>query len=303
MIRRGRQGNAVPADWIREDAQDITRSARMELVGRPLIGVMGRLLGRGVGTYRTFQVGEIANVLVQYGYARLGENLLETKPHEWKLPKIQTIVKIPREDLEAYEFQGIPYSTVVYDEAGRAIQEQEDALITVGGTTDGTNYEWPGMFKMAGTVDSTGYDFATAGQAIVAVRAAKAGMKTLKANGPYNIVLNYESAGQLEASILGSGAGIDEWRKVLDMLGVGGGIWESSALATTEGYMSVLPGKGWFIYVLATDLHIEPRGGSNASWYNADGDLVARASLDGAPIFPRLNAAGTCDAIYAFSAL
>lgn len=211
---------------------------RRTLVGRRVVPVTPPV-GFGTSAVEWSKITEMSAGMVSYAFSDTKDSIAAV-PTTSKVPVYWKDYTLDRRTYEGYKVKGANIDTSAAQSASYVAAYAEDEAIIKGVTRDGTNYDIDGLFSGAGNIDNTAFDFATAGEATLAVSAAYTKLADdnvpVGDNIPFNMVINNESYMQLLA--VRNSSGVREMPEVRDMLN-GGSIIATSVLATTEGL--VLP--------------------------------------------------------------
>lgn len=194
--------------------------------------------GNGINSFTYTKLGDMSVATISYTLPAPDSNAddVEATDVTVKIPVLSKQFKLDRMKVDAYERQGIRFSTVTAMAAARKVAELEDAQIFDGWTKNGSDYEVKGFFTGAGNAITDSLDFSTFGKAVEAITNGKALAE--EGNAPaesYTFFLNPAQYRKLESSFNASGGWEIEVAK--RMLGPNGSIISTKALAPGTGLL------------------------------------------------------------------
>lgn len=231
---------------------------RLVLKGRQLVHVTAPA-GFGVTSVDWSKITDISDGMVSYGFSSGNVDAIDTTLTNSKVPVYWKDYTVDRRSYEGWMTKGIDFDAASAIAAGYKAAKAENAAIVQGVTQDGTNYDINGLYTGAGNDFSTSADFATFGNATIALAGAYA---LMDADGipvdtlPMNMVLSPTQFQQLNSSR--STTGMRERPDILDMLN-GGGIYSDNALTAGTGFVAPTKevGKPYIDFFLTQDFTVE----------------------------------------------
>jgi uncharacterized linocin/CFP29 family protein len=197
------------------------------------------------------------------------------------IPNLHKEFEINKLDVASSKMTGVPVNTTTAESAAYKVAYLEDALLLMGYSADGTNYEINGLYKVANNTKA-GADWATATNIPITVNGAISELMTDNILPPYNMVLPAEQYAYTLAFVSGTAVSYLQWIKEI----IQGEVYMSPVLATGTGMMSKTNPEGMFEYVVAEDLSTETETLSIKEGNN----LFGRVYVRGLPVVYDSNA-------------
>jgi uncharacterized linocin/CFP29 family protein len=226
-------------------------AARRQFVARRLFPI-GPALGEGALTFGYDVHTEVADARIDYGWpgAESLDDIASTRTTK-EIPNIHREFEINKLDLAASRMTGTPLNLAQVDSAAYKVALMEDALLILGWTRDGTNYDINGLYKAAGN-NTAGADFTTKANIETSILAAIALLEADGIYAPYNMVLNPAQYAETLATIANTGI---TYREYLEKT-IEGTVFQTPAMPATTGMVVKANGDGMFEYVMAEDLTV-----------------------------------------------
>jgi uncharacterized linocin/CFP29 family protein len=231
---------------------------RTVLVGRKLVNIPNTPKGLGVTSVKWNVLAEMSGGNVGYTFANTNEDTMNATPQTARTVIHWKDFSIDRGTYEAWKLNGEEFDAMVALSAAYVAAKVEDTTIIQGVKNDGSNYDINGLYNAAGNDYSTSKDFATFGNATIAVGGALdlLAADDIPTNIPFNLLLNPTQRGELR--VVRSTSGIKEEPDVLAMLN-GGDIIESTIVTAGTGLLLPTPAaqRPYFDYWLGCDWKTE----------------------------------------------
>jgi len=175
------------AEYIKAE---VVKAARQVMVGRSLVPVTPPI-GFGAEVYGYDKLTEMTKGKVDLSWgAGFSEDLPGLVRSTTPVGVIHREFQINRRHIEASNRAGTPLRSVAADAAAYAVARQEEDVVILGWSSDGTTYEIPGLFNASGKNTNTGADIGTPTNILVCLNEAIAALQTDNITGPYTWVLN-----------------------------------------------------------------------------------------------------------------
>ncbi|OPX62372.1 MAG: Encapsulating protein for peroxidase [Methanomassiliicoccales archaeon PtaB.Bin215] len=176
----------------------------------------------------------------------------------FRLPFIWKDYEIKRQDLESYTSEGVSLESAAAINAAIQLAAKEDDLLLNGwAPKDDGAYVIKGLYQAAGQSYTTSKDFATFGNAIIAVSGARSLLWGQNVNGVnFNLVINPTQYAELDAS---QSDGFDEMQKVMRLLNpvpgaYPGGVYQTTKITAGTGLLVPVDNAGvYFDLVIGAD--------------------------------------------------
>jgi uncharacterized linocin/CFP29 family protein len=222
------------------------------MVGRKLLPIFGPL-GEGVVTYGYDTLTEVADARIDVGWPGAESmDIVNLARSTVAIPNIHKEFEINKLDLSASRLTGQPLNTSVVESASYKVGYMEDALIILGWSRDGTNYDINGLYKAAGNSVTGAGGWNTGANIVTDINAAIAELLTDNIYPPYNVTLHPDQYAETLALISSTAVSYLDWIKSV----IQGEVHVTPAIAATTGMMTKANPEGMFEYVLAEDLTV-----------------------------------------------
>ena len=224
---------------------EIVAPLRAKAMARKLISVKPAIKGKGIKSADILRVIDMGEAQIAYALPKdMSRDMIKITRESVNIPFLFKGYEVDRDDIAAWANQGIGLDSAAAISAAHAIAVMEDSAIIQGWIPDGAAYQMPGLFQ-AGEAGGEHYvtvkDFATFGDATLAVSALMAQLELVYVYPPFNLVLNPTEHANLVAS--SSTTGTREYPTVLEILngnlGMGGPgkIYSSPNIVAGKGMM------------------------------------------------------------------
>jgi len=227
-------------------------AARRELIGRKLLPI--RKIDASTQTYGYDTLTEAANARIDIGWPG-GETLdaVNLTRSTVAVPTIHKEFVINKLDLAASRLQGAPLNTTTAESAGYKVGLEEDTLVILGYSADGTNYDINGLYNAAGNSEATSLDWGTAANIATSINNTIALLMTDNINPPYNLCVNPTQYNQAAVFIANTAVSYLTWIKERIM----GDIFPTASITAGTGMMTKANPVGMFEYVVAEDFSVQ----------------------------------------------
>ena len=235
--------------------QKAVEAALRQFVGRKLFGANGVFgpLGEGVTTYAYDTRTRGAGARTDWGWpgaeSKDAQNLNRSTV---SIPLHHQEFEINKLDLAASRLNGTPLNMSKVEMASYDVALQEDKMILLGWSRDGSTYEINGLYNAAGNDENTHYDWATKANIELSITKAMALLLADNIPPPYNTTLHPTQFSLANALIANTGVSylemIRKW--------TGGEVFVTPGMTAGLGLMSKADPQGLFELVVAEDLTV-----------------------------------------------
>lgn len=236
--------------YIRERA---VFAARRVMVGRRLTPIAGPL-GVGVQVFGYDTLSEVSDARIDVGWPGAESldivNLARTTV---AIPNIHKEFEINKLDLAASQMTGRPLNVKNAESASYKVGLEEDKLIILGWSRDGTAYDINGLYNAAGNDENTALDYGTKANIETSINNAIALLLVDNIYPPYNLTLHPTQYAQTLALIANTAKSYRDWIKEVIM----GEVFVTPAMTAGDGMLSAVNAQGMFEFVLAEDLSVD----------------------------------------------
>jgi uncharacterized linocin/CFP29 family protein len=225
-------------------------AARRQFIGRKLFPI-GPILGEGAQTFGYDTLTEVSDARIDVGWpGSESKDIVNLARTSAAIPTVHKEFEIPKLDLASSRLNGTPLNLSVVDSAAYKVALQEDSLLILGWSRDGSNYDINGLYNSAGNTESSSLDYGTKANIETSLLNA---IGLLEADGvyaPYNMVLNPTQYAQTLATIANTGITYREYvEKTIE-----GTLYQTPAVTAGTGLICKANADGFFEYVMAEDL-------------------------------------------------
>jgi uncharacterized linocin/CFP29 family protein len=231
-------------------------AARRELIGRRLLPI--RKIDDGTATFGYDTLTEAADAAIDIGWpGRETLDIVNLARTTVPVPVIHKEFLINKLDLAASRQTGTPLNTTTAESAGYKVGLEEDKLVIIGYTKDGTTYDINGLYKAAGNEDTTSYTWSSAPEhATTGICASiNAAITLLMADNifpPYNLCIHPTQYNQAAVFITNTAVPYLTWIKER----IGGEIYPTATMTAGTGMITKANPVGMFEYVVAEDFTV-----------------------------------------------
>lgn len=227
-------------------------AARRELVGRRLLPI--RKIDAGTATFGYDTLTEVADAAIDIAWpGRETLDLVNLARETVAVPTIHKEFLINKLDLAASRLSGTPLNTTTAESAGYKVGLEEDRLVILGYSRDGTNYDINGLYNAAGNSEATDLDWGTAANIATSINNTVALLMADNIFPPYNLCLNPTQYNQAAVFVSGTAVPYLTWIKERIM----GEIYPTATITAGTGMMTKANPIGMFEYVVAEDFTVE----------------------------------------------
>lgn len=262
-------------------------AARRELVGRRLMPI--RKIDAGTATFGYDTLTEVADAAIDIAWpGRETLDIVGLTRTPVAVPTIHKEFLINKLDLAASRQTGTPLNTTTAESAGYKVGLEEDKLLILGYSRDGSTYEIEGLYNKTGcNSDATNYTWSSdPGNATTGIAASiNAAVTLLMADNifpPYNLCLHPTQYNQAAVFITNTAVPYLTWIKER----IEGEIYPTPTITAGTGLMVKANPVGMFEYVVAEDFTVE----TEIQTAREGGGLFGRVYTRGLPIIYDANA-------------
>jgi uncharacterized linocin/CFP29 family protein len=265
--------------YIREKA---VQAAQRTFVGRKLFGTAVRKIDSSTQVFGYDVLTHVSDASVDFTWpGRMTLDIINLARSTVAIPNLHKEAELNKLDVASSRTSGTPLNTSQVESNAYKVAYLEDALLIMGYSADGTNYDINGLYKAAGNTKA-GSDWATATAIATTINGAISELMTDNILPPYNVVLPAEQYAYTLAFVSGTAVSYLQWIKEI----IQGEVYMSPVLTTGTGMMTKANPDGLFEYVLAEDITTETETLSIKEGNN----LFIRVYLRGLPLVYDANA-------------
>lgn len=229
----------------------VVYAARRELIGRRLMPI--RKIDSSTQTFSYDTLTEAANAAIDIAWpGRETLDIVNLTRSNVAVPSIHKEFIINKLDLAASRLSGTPLNTTTAESAGYKVGLEEDTLLILGYSRDGTNYDINGLYNAAGNSEATSLDWGTAANIATSVNNTVALLMTDNIFPPYNLVVNPTQYNQAAVFVANTAVPYLTWIKDR----IGGEIYPSATITAGTGMMTKANPIGLFEFVVAEDFTV-----------------------------------------------
>lgn len=261
-------------------------AARRELIGRRLMPI--RKIDAGTATFGYDTLTEVADAAIDIAWpGRETLDIINLTRTPVAVPTIHKEFLINKLDLAASRQSGTPLNTTTAESAGYKVGLEEDILLILGYSKDGTTYDINGLYNAAGNSETTAAtwgsdaDHATTG-ICASINNAIAALMEDNIFPPYNLCLNPEQYNDAAIFITNTAVPYLTWIKER----IGGEIYPTATITADTALMTKANPIGMFEYVVAEDFTVE----TEVQSAREGSGLFGRVYVRGLPIIYDSNA-------------
>jgi len=230
----------------------VVYAARRELVGRKLMPI--RKIDSATQVFGYDTLTEVANAAIDTNWpGRETLDIVNLTRSTVPIPVVHKEFEINKLDLASSRMTGTPLNTTSAESAGYKVGLEEDTLLILGYSADGTAYDINGLYNAAGNSRSAAGDWSSATNIPTDINAMIAALMADNIFPPYNLVLNPDQYNEAAVFIANTAVPYLTWIKER----IGGEIYPSATQTTSTGIMTKANPIGMFEYVIAEDLTVE----------------------------------------------
>jgi uncharacterized linocin/CFP29 family protein len=230
----------------------VVYAARREMTGRKLMPI--RKIDSGAQVFGYDVLTELANAAIDEGWpGRETLDIANLTRTTVGIPTVHKEFEINKLDLAASRMSGTPLNTTTAESAGYKVALEEDTLLILGYSADGTNYDINGLYNAAGNSEATSLDWGTAANIITSVNNTMALLLADNITPPYNLVIHPDQYVQTLVNIANTAVQYKTWIKE----NIGGEIFVTATMTAGTGMMTKANPVGMFEFAVAEDLTVE----------------------------------------------
>jgi len=230
----------------------VVYAARRELVGRKLLPI--RKIDPSTQTFGYDTMTEAANAAIDVAWpGRETLDIINLARTTVAVPNIHKEFILNKLDLAASRLSGTPLNTTTAESAGYKVGLEEDTLLILGYSRDGTNYDINGLYNAAGNSEATSLDWGTAANIATSINNTIALLMTDNIFPPYNLCVNPTQYNEAAVFVANTAVPYLTWIKER----IGGDIYPTATITAGTGMMTKANPIGLFEYVVAEDFTVE----------------------------------------------
>jgi len=226
-------------------------AARRELIGRRLLPV--RKIDSSTQTFGYDTLTEVANAAIDIAWpGRETLDIINLARSTVAVPTVHKEFLINKLDLAASRLSGTPLNTTTAESAGYKVGLEEDSLLILGFSRDGTTYEINGLYNAAGNTYG-GATWGTATNIPLSINNAVSALMTDNIFPPFNLCLHPDQYNEAAVFVANTAVPYLTWIKER----IGGEIYPTATMTAGTGMMTKANPIGMFEYVVAEDFTVE----------------------------------------------
>jgi uncharacterized linocin/CFP29 family protein len=246
-------------------------AARRELVGRRLLPI--RKIDAGTATFGYDTLTEVADAQIDIAWpGRETLDIVNLTRSTVPVPVVHKEFLINKLDLAASRLSGTPLNTTQAESAGYKVGLEEDKLLILGYSRDGTNYDINGLYNAAGNSEATALDWGTAANIATSINNTIALLMADNIFPPFNLCLHPTQYNQAAVFVSGTAVPYLTWIKER----IQGDIYPTATITDGTGMMTKANPIGMFEYVVAEDFTVETEQQSAREGSGLFGRVYAR---------------------------
>lgn len=259
-------------------------AARRAFVGRKLFGTAIRKIDAGAQTFGYDTLTEAANAALDFQWpGRESQDIVNLARTTVGIPVLHKEFEINKLDLASSRMTGAPLNTSTAESAAYKVSLLEDALLILGYSADGTNYDIKGLYNAAGNSEASSLDWGTGANIVTSINNTIALLLADNIMPPYNLTVHPDQ--YVQARVLISNTAVSYLQWITESL-QGGAVYVTPAITAGTGMMTKANPDGMFEYVMAEDLTTETEILSKKQGEN----LFGRVYIRGLPVVYDTNA-------------
>jgi uncharacterized linocin/CFP29 family protein len=259
-------------------------AARREFKGRKLFGTAIRKIDASTQTFGYDTLTEAAEAALDFKWpGRQSQDIVNLARSTVAIPVLHKEFEINKLDLTSSRTSGTPLNTTTAESATYKVGLLEDALLILGYSADGTNYDINGLYNAAGNSEATSLDWGTVANIVTSINNTIALLLADNISPPYNLVVNPTQYAQTLPIIANTAVSYRQW---IEQSLMGGEYMWSPTITAGTGMMTKANPEGMFELVLAEDLSVE----TETTSVKEGGNLFGRVYIRGLPVVYDSNA-------------
>lgn len=230
----------------------VVYAARRELVGRKLMPI--RKIDSSTQVFGYDVLTESADAAIDVGWpGRETLDIVNLARETVAIPTVHKEFEINKLDLASSRMTGTPLNTTTAESAGYKVGLEEDTLLILGYSADGTTYDINGLYNAAGNSQASAYNWSTATNIPLSINASITLLMADNIFPPYNLILNPQEYNEAAVFVANTAVPYLTWIKER----IGGEIYPSATITAGTGMMTKANPVGMFEFVVAEDLTVE----------------------------------------------
>lgn len=231
----------------------VVYAARRELVGRKLLPI--RKIDSSTQVFGYDVLTESANAAIDVGWpGRETLDIVNLGRQTVAIPTVHKEFEINKLDLASSRMTGTPLNTTTAESAGYKVGLEEDTLLILGYSADGTTYDIAGLYNATGVnSEATNLDWGTAANIATSVNNTIALLMADNIFPPYNLCVHPTQYNQAAVFIANTAVPYLTWIKER----IQGDIYPTATITAGTGMMTKANPVGMFEFVVAEDLTVE----------------------------------------------
>lgn len=224
-------------------------AARQTLVARKLIP-KGPTVGFGKEQVKYYKFTEMSAAKVDLEWGSFTYDDVAKGATTINVPVLSKGFRINRRHLDAARSEGTALDTQQIYSATYKVSLIEDAMMLVGWSKDGTNYDINGLYKSANNSETTSLDWGTPANIVTSIKNTMALLMADNIFPPYNVVVNPTQYADTLAVVSGTATlYLDLVRRM-----IGGDVISTPVITAGTGMMIPTANPAFFDYVLGEDM-------------------------------------------------
>lgn len=229
----------------------VVYAARRELIGRKLLPI--RSIDPSTQTFGYDTLTEVSDAAIDIAWpGRETLDIVNLARSTVAVPNIHKEFVINKLDLAASQLSGTPLNTTTAESSGYKVGLEEDKLLILGYSRDGTAYDINGLYNAAGNSEATALGWNTAANIATSINNTVALLMADNIFPPYNLCLHPDQYNEAAVFIANTAVPYLTWIKERIM----GDIYATPTIATGTGMMTKANPIGLFEYVVAEDFTV-----------------------------------------------
>jgi len=227
-------------------------AARRELIGRRLLPI--RKIDAGTATFGYDTLTEAASAAIDIAWpGRETLDIINLARSTVAVPTIHKEFLINKLDLAASRQTGTPLNTTTAESAGYKVGLEENKLLILGYTKDGSTYDINGLYNAAGNSEATSLDWGTAANIATSINNTVSLLMADNIFPPYNLCLHPDQYNQAAVFVANTAVPYLTWIKER----IQGEIYPTPTITAGTGMMTKANPVGMFEYVVAEDFTVD----------------------------------------------
>ena len=253
----------------------VVYAARRELIGRRLLPI--RKIDPSTQTFGYDTLTESSDAAIDIAWpGRENLDLVNLARTPVAIPTVHKEFVLNKLDLAGSRVSGTPLNTTMAESAGYKVGLEEDKLLILGYSKDGTAYEINGLYNAALNSSAAALGWDTVANILTSINACVSALMTDNIFPPYNVVLNPVQYNEAAVLIENTAVPYLSWIKER----IGGDIYPTASITAGTGMMLKANPVGLFEYVVAEDFTVS----TETQTQREGGGLFGRIYVRGLPV-------------------